>query len=366
MEIVDPPRFSIGINTNKHKKISKKISKKKKKVCKKPLYYAQPPVDITFEVYSGPRWMLPKCISASESLRYKFSLLNTVFSFREIKLKILGYIRNLKFRFDISPFPQWKPPPFITSQSTSIYAKQENEWNRVRAIYFRLFKLRQALVILVFNWRIKKCLKNCKNIQDPVTLEHPRKPVTIIDFKNRISFVYDAATLKKTIENRLLLSDYMFPDPREPVNLLTNEAFTLGQLISVSNQCFLHGEYSWMIDSLKKCNGDLNMFSIYNKQRLKIEAINTFFKKYTFEIRDIVIEYFNVEADYADMPSASSYRFIKAYDTTPDRGIVQEWIGLTREYYIAKALNEPFLLIKAASRTNVLINKVYKAFQHEC
>ena len=209
-------------------------------------------------------------------------------------------------------------------------------------------------------------MKNCKNIEDPVTLELPRKPVTVIDFKKRISFVYDASTLKKTIENRLLLSDYMFPEPKEPVNLLTNEPFTLGQLISVSKQCSSYGEYSWMIDSLKKLNGDLNMFSIYNKQKLKIEAINTFFKKSTFAIRDIVIDYFNLEAEYADMPDAASYRFINAYDTSPERGVVQEWIGLTREYYIAKELNEPLLLVKISARTDVLINKIYKVFQYAC
>jgi hypothetical protein len=366
MELVNlpsVPSFSIGINTKK-KKPKKKLNKKTKKFTS--LYYPQPSAPIKFEIYSGPRWLLPNCIIASESVQYKFSLLNTIFSFREIKFKIAEYIRNLKFRFTILPQYQWKPPTHITSQITSFYAKQENEWNRVRAIYYKLFKLRQILGPLIFRWQIKKCLKNCKNVEDPVTLERPKKPVTVIDFKKRISFIYDASTLKKTIENRLLLSDYMFPEPKEPVNLLTNEPFNLGQLISVYNQCLKYGEFSWTIESLKNFSGDLNMFSIYNKQKLKIEAINSFFKKSTFVIRDIVIDYFNLEADYSDMPDPSCTRFINAYDTTPERGIVQEWIGHTREYYIAKELNEPFLLIKSAKDTDILINKIYKVFQYSC
>jgi hypothetical protein len=178
-----------------------------------------------------------------------------------------------------------------------------------------------------------------------------------------MSFVYDARALRKTIENRLLLSDYMFPEPKEPVNLLTNEPFNIGQIISLYNQCLKYGEFSWMIESLKNLNGNLNMFAIHNKQKLKIEAINTFFKKSTFVIRDIVIDYFNLEEDYSDLPEEVSSRFIRAYDTTPERPIVQEWIGLTREYYIAKELNEPSLIAKVSEKTDRVMNSIYKVFQ---
>lgn len=359
------PPFSIGTHCKKKKKKVVKKKGKKSAFCPSPYYYGQSP-PCNFIPYYGPRWRIPDCYNASESIKYKFSLLETVFSFREIKLRIAENIRNMKFRFDFKPLQQWKPPQHIVSFTTSFYAKQENEWNKVRAIYYRLFKLRDILGPLIFNWQIKRCLKNCKNLEDPVTMEIPKNPVTIIDFKKRMCFVYDARTLRKTIENRLLLSDYMFPEPKEPVNLLTNEPFNLGQLISVYNQCLKYGEFSWMIESLKNFNGDLNMFSIHNKQKLKIESINAFFKKSTFAIRDIVIDYFDLEADYADMPDASSSRFIKAYDTNPERGIVQEWIGLTREYYIAKELNDASLLSKSSRNTDILINKIYKVFQYPC
>jgi hypothetical protein len=193
-------------------------------------------------------------------------------------------------------------------------------------------------------------------------MEVPKKPVTIIDFKKRMCFVYDARALRKTIENRLLLSDYMFPEPKGPVNLLTNEPFNLGQLISLYNQCLKYGEFSWMIESLKNLNGNLNMFAIHNKQKLKIEAINTFFKRPSYIIRDVVIDYFNVEDDYSDLPEVVASRFIKTYDTTPDRAIIQEWIGITREYYIAKELNEPSLLTAVAQKTDKIMNVIYKIF----
>ena len=356
------PPFSIGTNYVKKKK---KVLKKKGKsaFCPAPYYYGQPP-SCTFVPYYGPRWRIPNCFNASDSIKYKFSLLETVFSFREIKLRIAENIRNMKFRFDSTPKYQWKPPQQIVSSITSFYAKQENEWNKVRAIYYRLFKFKEILVPLIFRWQIKKCLKNCKNVEDPVTMEVPKNPVTIIDFKRRMSFVYDARALRKTIENRLLLSDYMFPEPKEPVNHLTNEPFNLGQLISVYNQCLKYGEFSWMIESLKNLSGNLNTFAIYNKQKLKLEAINTYFKKPSYIIRDIVIDYFNLEEDYSDLPEPIAQRFIKTYDTSPDRAIIQEWIGITREYYIAKELNEPCLLNDVAKKTDKIMNAIYKVFQY--
>lgn len=356
------PPFSIGTHCKKKKK---KVLKKKGKAifCPPQYYYGQPP-PCKFVPYVGPRWRIPNCFKGSDSVKYKFSLLETVFSFRDIKLKISEHIKNMKFRFDNISDKQWKPPQQIISSITSFYAKQENEWNKVREIYYRLFKFREVLIPLIFRWQIKKCLKNCKNLEDPVTMEVPKKPVIIIDFKKRMSFVYEARALRKTIENRLLLSDYMFPEPKDPVNLLTNEPFNLGQLISLYNQCLKYGEFSWIIESLIKLSGNLSTFTIHNKQKLKIEAINTFFKKSSFVIRDIVIDYFNLEEDYANLPEAISNRFINTYDTRPDRAIIQEWIGITREYYIAKELNEPSLLTAVGAKTDRIMNVIYKVFQY--
>jgi hypothetical protein len=106
------------------------------------------------------------------------------------------------------------------------------------------------------------------------------------------------------------------------------------------------------------------MFGIHNKQKLKIEAINTIFKRSTYAIREVVIDYFNLEEDYIDLPETVANRFVRAYDTNPERAIVQEWIGITREYYIAKELNEASLLTAAAEKTDRVMNSIYKVFLH--
>jgi hypothetical protein len=349
------PGFSIGRYIKK-----KKLIKKKRKI--NLAYYGNNKV-YNFTCVYKKRWQLPKSMNVSDSVKYKFSSLETMVSFRDIKFKIAENIRNMRFRFEI-PTP-WEPPQNIVSSINSFYAKEENDWNKVRAIYYRLFKLKQVLGSLIFRWQINKCIKNCKNIEDPVTMELPKQPVVIIDFKKRMSFVYDANTLKKTIENRLLFSDYMFPEPKEPLNLLTNQAFTYAQLISVVDQCKKYGRASWIMESFMKLDANLELFSFHNKQKLKLEAIKTYFKKPTYCLREVVIDYFNLEATYCELPNQQIYRFIKAYDTTPDMPIVQQWIGTTRDYYIAKELNEPVLLTRMADKIDNIINMIYKVFLYD-
>lgn len=347
------PRFSIGRYIKKKKIVKKKIYK--------PYYY---PVGPIFKIYNGPRWSIPKCINVSDSIKYKFSLLDTKRSFREIKTKIAINIRNLRFTFNNLDEIQWKPPQQITSSITSFYTKEENEWNKVRVLYSRLFKLRDMIKPLILNWQIKKCIKNCKNTEDPVTMEIPKNPVRVIDFKNRLSFIYEAASLKRVIENRLLFSDYMFPEPKVPVNLLTNQPFTYGQIISIINQCKRYGYVSWIIQCFKEANANLEFFLSHNKQKLKVEAIKAYFKKPSYCLREVVIDYFNLEAEDCDLPNQQISRFIEAYDTKPDMPIIQQWIGVTRDFYIARELNDAVLLTKITNRVDASFDIIYKAFFH--
>jgi len=339
-------RFSIGRYVKKKKTNKKKINT--------PNYQCQYPVPV-FTLYKGPRWSIPKSSHVSDSIKYKFSLLDTTTSFREIKFKIAEYIRNLRFTF--LDDEQWTPP-----QIPSFYKKQETEWKKVRALYSRLFKLRDVLETLVLNWQIKKCIRNCKNTEDPVTMDLPKNPVRVIDFKNRLSFVYEAASLKRVIENRLLFSDYMFPEPKIPVNLLTNQPFTYGQLISIINQCKSYGYVSWIIQSFKESSVNLELFLFHNKQKLKVEAIKAYFKKPSYCLREVVIDYFNLEAEDCELPTQQISRFIEAYDTNPEMPIIQQWIAITRDLYISRELNESVLLKRLSARVDSSINTIYKVF----
>jgi hypothetical protein len=251
-----------------------------------------------FVPYSGSRWQIPSGIKITDSVRFKF---NRYDSFE--KSEILRVINNCinvpssTFIFYRNDFVPWKCPQFVASYLQRVRDLESNEWKKVKNIYLRLFKITRYLKKLVHNYRVNRALKNKRNTEDPVTLEIPKKPVYVVDLKNRCSHVYDASTLRKTIHNKILYSDYMFPYPSQPVNMLTNIPFTYGQLISIYKQCAAHGEFSWAFDRYRSCGYDLINFEKRFRQQLKIEAVEYFFKNQRDLAKDVVIDYFLVHAD---------------------------------------------------------------------
>lgn len=306
-----------------------------------------------FVIYNGPRWKIPSRFNVSESIRFKFSWFETIFSFRAIKIRIRRKIEEeTKFVFKASP----RMSPF----EQSYYAKQENEWNKVVYIYSKLFKMQKIMKAFLFRWRIRICLNNLKNTEDPVTMETPKRPIYVFDMKQRISFLYDARTLRKTIENRILLSDYMFSEPKKPVNLLTNTPFSYGQLISIIRQCKKYGEFSWILEDLYKYRCDLSLLIAHNKQKLKIEAINAYFKKSPESIRETVLDLFNLEAEHAHIPHSNICRFEDLYDDNPKSPIIQQWIKATREYYVYAELQHSPLISRNSTEIDEIMEKVYR------
>jgi hypothetical protein len=307
--------------------------------------------------YKGPHWTIPNTIQVSDSVANKFPMVSNIFNYTKLKERIDYEIKNLKFKIPSSK-DDFKMP-FLTSIIQSYYAKQENDWNKVRGIYFRLFKFKEIMKPLIFRWKIRKCLKQVKNTEDPVTLEIPKKPVYIIDIKKRISFVYEANTIRRSIENRILCSDYMFAEPQVPINLLCNLPLTYGQLISVIIQCKAYGEYSWVLEALRSVNGCMIKFAIFNKTRLNIEAIKAFFKKSVSGVRDTVLDFFRAEAEFTDMPVFYINKFTNMCYTNQHHPKVRQWVNHTRDYYIAKEINNPALILTTAIRTEVLLNSLY-------
>lgn len=349
--------FSIGINTRRKPKVKPKVKPKKKYKTPIIFFYDTTP---DFKVYEGSRWTLPPTIKVTNSIFSKFSQLETVFNWMRIQKFISTRVKSLKFvnvPEEIWPSPQW-----LKSTVTSYYAKEENDWNKVRGIYYTLFQFKKQMTPLIFRWRVNKCMTNVKNTEDPVTLEVPRNVIRVIDFKNKSSFVYDSLALRKTIETRVLYSDYMFPEPKDPINLLSNTPFTYSQLLSIINQFRSYKDSSWILEDLYKYNCDLGLFAIYNKQRLKIEAINVYFKRPSYIIRETTLDFFGAEADEYELSEDTVQRFATLYDYKSETHMVLKWIRLTREYYIAKEIQDVMMIKTNERDVSDFMEEIYRFF----
>ena len=314
-----------------------------------------------FLPYTGLRWEIPSGIKVSQSQQFKFSMfenneMNTVFG--HINSKIKRPITFLSVNF---VFHTWKPPKQIVSAIQRNRDLQINEFKQVKSIYIKIFTFLYRFAKLVYTWRINKCMRNIKNTSDPVTLDVPKMPVYVIDFKQKSSYVYEASTLRRTIENKLLYSDYMFPTTSKPINLLTNEPFTYGQLLSIITQCASYGEFSWVLDRFKSCNCDITIFGKRFKQILKINAIETYFKCYK-DARESVVDYFESQAEASDFPVSKISKFSHLYIENTKRAphsYIQKWINLTKQYYIAAELHDhlEMILIDVESDRLLMLGK---------
>ena len=311
-----------------------------------------------FRPYMGERWAIPAGMPVSDSVKYKFGQFET-YPIHIALNAVTKKINSLKTPPSIVATKYtWQPPQELLSSIQSYRDLQINEFKKVKTIYLKINTFLHFLKKIIHRWCIRKSIRNVKNTEDPVTLEIPKKPVYVIDIKQRLSYVYEASTLRKTIENRLLYSEYMFPEVKAPINLLSNKPFTYGQLISILNICKKQGEFSWVLDRFKSCHCNILLFQKNFKQMLKIEAIKSHFKNYK-DGRETVIDYFESFAQVNTVLSDTQIdNFSKLYSETPKNSIhpyILKWIALTRDYYIAAELHELVDLVKIGVDTDNLL-----------
>ena len=318
-----------------------------------------------FIPYVGTRWQIPPGIPVSPSIRYKFSQFERspmTSVINEINIYIKRPTSFININYNIST---WKPPKQIVSAIQSYRDLQINEYKKVKCIYLKIFKFIRMFKKLIYVWRIRNCMRNVKNSVDPVTLDVPLKPVYIIDFKQKLSYVYEASSLRKTIENKILFSDYMFPDPKEPINVWSNQPFTYGQLISIISQCKKYGEFSWVLDRFKTYNCNLKLFEKVFKQQLKLEAINSHFKD-SKDTKESVIDFFESQASISSLTDNMINSFTTLYNRqTTLRGVhsyIKKWIVLTKRYYIATELKDSSELFNVKIESNRLLDLAISIF----
>lgn len=337
-----------------------------------------------FKIFNGYRWAIPSAIKASESVRWKFSMFETLpqknilakvnLNIRTVKLQFVfglpiqqtgvnGIYNWNSMRFQVENPASYVPSPETTKWLNAYWARQEAEWKKVKYIYAFLFKMRRMMSGMIHNYRINRCLKNVKNTEDVVTLEIPRKLVRVLDVKHRCSYVYEASTMRRLIENRISLSDYMFPNPMPPLNPLTNMNLTQGQLISVIKQCKAHGQYSWILDGLLKYEGNVKLFSSFFKQPLKVRAIETHFKGPIYIYKEEVIDFFDTASNDFGLPGQYVNKFSELITDNPENKYVRQWVHLTKAWYVASELEDHSQLYINARLVNILIGNIAEFLQ---
>ena len=351
---MEAPQFNIGVAWPRQ--VGRGRVKVKRNIRDDPIWYTNDRSKYTFTIYTGPRWKMPSSCKVSKSVKSKFDSL-ALCNFKSFNTSLFNEMLKTKYdKFQL--ISRFNPPQIVKSFLQSVKDKEHREWMQVRYIYIRLFRLARLLKKLIHIRKVNRCLRNPMNIDDVVSLDVPKKPVYVINFNQGCSYVYEASTILKTIVNRLLNSNYMFPEAKEPVNLLSNEQYTTSQYISISIQLKRYCMFSWIFDRFKANCFNLSRFNMNLKQQLKIRAINSHFIDQSELAEDTVIDFFELNAgNYISITENMINLFIKRYNHVDPSPYTQRWINATRRYYIAKELKDEVEILCIINLCDTLIHE---------
>jgi len=310
-----------------------------------------------FVPHTGSRWKIPSGITVTESIKSKFEKLETY--------NIPQVFSNINYEFNHNIYSKvylncdlsFNKIPLIRSYLTSLKDIEQNEWRMVGYIYFNLFKVIRFMNKLVCLRRLHICMKKQINTEDIVTMEIPKNPIYVINYTERCTYVYEADTLRKSINNRLLMSDWMFDNAQYPLNVLSNEPFTMGQSLSIYNQMKAYGIFSWTFDRFKACGFNLNNFVSRFKQQLKIEAIESHFKNEYDNSKETVIDFCEAASMDDGVTDANIEKFKIFYDNYPTCIYNRRLKHLVMQNYIAIELKDFSTLASTKYKINKLIQR---------
>jgi hypothetical protein len=208
----------------------------------------------------------------------------------------------------------------------------------IRAAVNLIQKHRHLFRILLHHMRAK--LLSSANSTDLLTMEIPKKPVYIVDWSARKSYVFEAQTLMKDITLRITNHDGFFEDSQPPRNPFTNTPLTQSQMISVWNSISHAGiVVSSAFSLFRKARYCMKIFALENSTFLKLNALRTTMKDpsaYDYVDRMTDFIYFAYESESIDC-HMSAFRF--AMREYPNHTILLKWRDLCYRYYSADILH---------------------------
>lgn len=361
------PMFHIGrAPSNTVSKRRKRVSKESKvnKVVKAPInLYVKPSVLLAirkFKPYEGFRWKPPAGIRLTWRERDKFGFLETCNPKNFLKtyhdLMVAHSFENRATVID-----HFTLCPASINFLKSSRDRERAEWLKIKRIYLRLFRFAKVARVAMRRRLRKICLRNLVNTEDIVTMEAPKNPIYVLNVNRRMSYVYEASTLRKAINQRLLMSEYMFAEPREPINILSNEPFTYNQCISIYYQLKSYGMCSWVFELFKKHNFNMAKFQTYCSQQLKVSAIQNHFKNEDLWCFETVYDFFTVIADGMGLEEPYIRDFKKAYlkDYMNLHPYIKLWKDITYRKYMAQIVNDDDTVDKIMVESIDLLKQIY-------
>ena len=208
----------------------------------------------------------------------------------------------------------------------------EEEMDECLLLAAKCQRVRVALATFARRWLLVRRVK-VMNEEDIVTCEVPRQPVQILDWSQRKLYVYEAATIARDIRESLLQQDYLFPAPKPPRNILTNEPLSLQQFLSVVDQLREYRKLHWATEALCQYGYNMAQFTARFDQPLRLETLANVFARPTSEtVVELVYQFIEDEHEYHGV-HLNKALYIWAVRNAPYAETIKAWRRLTYRFH---------------------------------
>lgn len=242
------------------------------------------------------------------------------------------YIQKLESLFKQQEL--MKKPTTCRFQFPPLHHKTEEYLEKMEKVKDLLQKnqdLRWKLKCFFMRWFVRK-LKKANDV-DPFTLEPFKEPITVMNFKTRVIYTFEAHSYMKDVTKRLLNNDGHLTLPLISKNPLTNESFLEHQIMGLLKQCLSYGHTSWPIEAYISCGYNMLKFSSVHSKPLRLHALHaTMAKVDDWDSIDTLLDYIRFQhAHHHKTYSTILYKW--ALHHQPFHEHIKAWRKLCVKYY---------------------------------
>jgi hypothetical protein len=225
--------------------------------------------------------------------------------------------------------------------------KQTNA--RIEYWSFRNQFLRTTFKYLAQRWLYRRYRGRYLNTIDFVTLDEPKRVVEVYDSRAKGSYVFEAASIRRSIQDYLSFTDWLFPDPQHPKNPWTNCPFTIAQLQTIICGLYSHQLTSTFLECFKQCKWNLTEYTIRYKVPIKMEGLKHMIRDTrSEEYLELMGEFIEDEFEYHEIDFTSHLIILKwAAKQCPDDPYMAKWIAQFEQYHRVCILNGSRVLDRA-------------------
>lgn len=195
-----------------------------------------------------------------------------------------------------------------SSDQTNLFVRIRNS---IFTEYVRERRVRNLFRTLFYHWRIKRMNRSTSSNTDPITFSDIQTPIYVYDGAQKRRFQFEATSLIKSINKNLYASLYSIPEPKYPINVITNTPFTYYQLMSIHEQ-LLDTRYRIAdLSMFHKLGFCMDRWCLYMDSHLKIAAIRD--ELYTYSSYDgqrILLDYIFDTMDLLKRPITDRFETV--------------------------------------------------------